>query len=99
MHSYLIVGGIFGFFSAILGGIVDSQIFSKRHTRNSELSLGGPMLILAGIINSVVGVIAIVVSLLVTGSLSSAFWLGLSVLIGFILGFLLLASLSIFRDK
>lgn len=99
MQWYLIVGCTFGFLSAIAGGIVDARLLSKHHQADGETGVGGPMLLLAGMINSLVGVISIVISLLVTGSLRLAFFLGLSVLIGFVTGFLLLAGLFIVRGK
>lgn len=104
MQSYLFIGGLFGFFSAIVAGLIDSQLLSKRRPISDdpisdESSFGGPMLILAGIINSIVGVISMIISLLVTGSLFSALFLGATVLVGFVLGFLLLACILIIRDK
>jgi hypothetical protein len=104
MQYHFLIGGLFGFFSAIIAGIIDSQLFSKRRLIpddpiSDDSSLGSPMLILAGIINSVVGVISMIISLLVTGSLLNAFFLGAAVLVGFVLGFLLLASVLIIRDK
>ncbi len=104
MQYYLLIGGLFGFFSAIIAGLIDSQLLSKRRLIpddpiSDDSSLGGPMLILAGIINSVVGIISMIISLLVTGSLLSAFFLGAAVLVGFVLGFLLLALVLIIREK
>jgi hypothetical protein len=104
MQYYLLIGGLFGFFSAIIAGLIDSKLLSKRRIIpddpiSDDSSLSSPMLILAGIINSVVGVISMIISLLVTGSFLSAFFLGASVLVGFVLGFLLLASVLIIREK
>jgi hypothetical protein len=100
MQTYLFIGGLlFGFFSSTMAGIVDSQLLSKRQPADAEFSLGGPLLILIGILNSIIGLISMIISWLVTGSLRSALFLGASVLVGFVLGFLLLASVLIFREK
>lgn len=100
MQIYLLIGGLlFGFLSSTIAGFVDYKILSKRQPVDSESSLGGPMLILVGILNSILGIISIIVSWVITGSVWDALFLGASVLIGFVLGFLLLATLFIFGGK
>lgn len=94
--EFLIIGVLIGLLGAMFGAIVD-RYFSRR--RQADSRMGGFLLITAGIINSVIGAIAIILSLFITGSLKIALVLGLGVLVGFAVGFFILAALWIFLAK
>lgn len=94
--EFLIIGVLIGLLGALLGAVVD-RYFSRR--RQADSRMGGFLLITAGIINSVIGTIAIILSLYITGSLKIALALGLGVLVGFAVGFFILAAWWIFFTK
>ena len=94
--EFLIIGILIGLLGALLGAIVD-RYYTQR--RQADSKMGGFLLITGGIFNTIVGTIAIIVSLFMTGSLKIALVLGLGVLIGFAVGFFILAALWIFFGK
>ncbi len=94
--EFLIIGVLIGLLGALLGAAVD-RYYSRRLQTDSRM--GGFLLITAGIFNTVVGTIAIVLSMFITGSLKIALVLGLGVLVGFAVGFFILAALWVFLAK
>ena len=86
----LLLGVAIGFLGSIAGGLVDFRTARKRDGRGRGFGL--PTLLVAGAINTVVGLVVIVFSLLFTGTLWPALVVGFGVLVGFCLGFLLTAA-------
>lgn len=91
----VLIGGIIGVSGAAIGAIVDLWYSRRRGAEGA--SLGGFLLIIAGIINTLAGITALVLSFILTGSLRLGILLGLGVLAGFILGFILLAVIWIWK--
>lgn len=71
--------------------------YSRRNRRNSSTS--GFLLLIAGSFNTILGAASILVSILLTGSIRTALILGLGVLTGFVLGFLIIALISIIATR
>lgn len=90
--SPFITGLVIGFFGSFIGAVVD---FVKSRRSRAGFSAGGLMLVVAGLVNSLAGITAIVYSLVTTGSIWTALVLGGGVLIGFAGGFLLIAGVWI----
>lgn len=93
--SPFLIGGIIGVSGAAIGAAVDFW-YSRRKDVLAP-PLGGFLLIVAGIVNTLAGITAMVLSFIYTGSFLLAIILGLGVLAGFILGFLILAAVWILR--
>jgi len=90
------LGFVIGILASLLGAAVD--LFYSRRKRRTP-STGGFLLLVGGGINTIVGAISILISVLLTGSIRTALVLGLGVLAGFSLGFLTVAIISIFSGK
>lgn len=90
------LGMMIGILGSILGAGIDF-IYSRGNRRTSPIS--GFLLLSAGVLNTLIGAAAILISILVTGSVRTALILGLGVLTGFVLGFLTIALLTIFLSK
>jgi hypothetical protein len=90
------LGFVIGILGSILGAGID-YIYSRGNRRTTPIS--GFLLLSAGVLNTFVGGAAILISILVTGSIRTALVLGLGVLSGFVLGFLAIALLAIFSSK
>jgi hypothetical protein len=86
----IVIGLIIGFSGSLLGALID---FMNSRRKGIDSIYGSFMLITAGIINSIAGIIAITISLIITGSIWSAIIIGLGVLVGFAFGFLLIAGI------
>lgn len=82
------LGIVIGVLGSILGAGIDLLI-SRRSQRT--YSTGGFLLLIAGGFNTLVGAVAILISILVTGSIRTALIIGLGVLTGFVIGFLTIA--------
>jgi hypothetical protein len=90
------LGMVIGILGSILGAGIDF-IYSRGNRRTTPIS--GFLLLSAGVLNTLIGAAAILISILVTGSVRTALVLGLGVLAGFVLGFLTIALLTIFLSK
>lgn len=90
------LGMMIGILGSILGAGIDF-IYSRGNRRTTPIS--GFLLLSAGVLNTLIGAAAILISILVTGSVRTALILGLGVLTGFVLGFLTIALLTIFLSK
>lgn len=93
--SPFLIGGAIGIGGAALGAVAD--LWYSRRKDVQAPPLGGFLLIVAGIVNTLAGITAMILSFIFTGSIRLAIVLGLGVLAGFILGFLILAVLWILR--
>jgi hypothetical protein len=91
----VILGTVLGFMGALLGGALDLYLGNRSKSREA----GGPMLLLVGIGNTVMGIAAIALSYLLTGRITAALYVGVGIFAGFGLGFLLLATLWIKRES
>ena len=95
--SMFLIGLAIGAAVALLGGVVD---FALHLRRQREPSFGVPgclVYTVGGLI--VAGIIALIVSLITTGSLVLALVMGGGVLLGFYGGFMLLVALWFVRDR
>lgn len=90
------IGMIIGFAGSMLGAVID-YINSRR--KKSHVRNGSFILIIAGLVNSVAGITAIVYSIFETGNILMALALGLGVLVGFSIGFLFFAGIWIFLEN
>lgn len=91
---------LFGFLIGTLGSILGAGIdlfYSRRNRRNASTS--GFLLLIAGGLNTILGAASILLSILLTGSIRIALIIGLGVLTGFVLGFLIIALISILATK
>ena len=86
-------GALIGFLGALVGAA--SDLAYARRNYSAKLPSGGLLLIVASILNTVVGLVAMLVSLLLTGSVRLAIFTGLGVFVGFAIGFLILAGILI----
>jgi cytosine/uracil/thiamine/allantoin permease len=94
--SPFVVGLVIGFCGSSIGALVD---FLNSRRKGGNFSYGGLMLVIAGLINSIMGIAAITFSLLETSSILTAVIVGLGVLIGFAVGFLSIAGVWICFGK
>jgi protein-S-isoprenylcysteine O-methyltransferase Ste14 len=85
---FLIGLGI-GFAIALIGGVIDYLLSLRKGNTQNKSHLPGCMLYVAGAL-SLLGIIALIVSLVLSGSISPAIILGAGVLSGFYAGFALL---------
>jgi hypothetical protein len=90
--SLFFIGIAIGLGIAVVGGLIDYWLGRRDQTVGHERLVPGCMVYLAGLLG-LVGIIALLVSLLVSGSLGPAFVLGAGVLGGFYAGFALLLLL------
>lgn len=83
------LGLVIGLTGAAIGAFTDFRLaYSQEKPRPIS---GGIMLVIAGAVNSIAGVIAMIISFILTGKLGPALMIGFGVLVGFSLGFLLIA--------
>ncbi|MFL7837975.1 MAG: hypothetical protein ACK2T4_02135 [Candidatus Promineifilaceae bacterium] len=87
--SLLFIGLAIGFGIAGIGGLVDYLLSRRRNNQENANNLPGCMLYFGGILGFL-GVIAMIISLVTSHSLSPALLLGAGVLGGFYSGFALL---------
>lgn len=92
LTSPFLTGMVIGFTGALVGALVDA--LNARRTQAGS-NPGGLMMVVAGLVNSFLGITAIIYSLIITGSIMTALVLGFGVLTGFASGFLLIAGLWI----
>ena len=93
----LLIGLAVGAAVALLGGVVD---FALHLRRQRESSFGVPGCLVYAIGGLVLaGIIALIISLITTGSLVPALVMGGGVLLGFYGGFILLVALWFVRDR
>jgi hypothetical protein len=90
------LGVVIGIIGSLLGAVID-LIYSRGNQRTAPIS--GFLLLTAGVLNTFVGAAAILISILMTGSIRTALVLGLGVLTGFVIGFLVIALLAIISGK
>jgi hypothetical protein len=86
------IGLFIGFCGSLIGALID---FVNSRRSKTDFNPGGLMIIVAGLINTLLGTAAIIYSLIVTGSIITAVIVGLGVLSGFAAGFLLIAGVWI----
>lgn len=96
IFQQLVLGAILGLLGALLGGALDLRLSTRKES--AEDGTGGPLLLLVGLGNTVIGALATVISFVVTGSIAAALVTGIGFFLGFGIGFLLLAWLLIRRD-
>ncbi|MCA9928867.1 MAG: hypothetical protein KC419_10335 [Anaerolineales bacterium] len=89
----LLLGGMIGLASAVIGAIIDYRILQRRRAQETEESSGPPgcIFIVSGTLG-LLGLCVIAVSLVVQ-SLGRALVAGLGVMLGFFGGFLLMLLL------
>jgi hypothetical protein len=90
--SPFLTGLFIGFGGALVGALVDA--LNTRRARAGD-NPGGLMMVVAGLVNTLLGIAAIIYSLVVTGSLMTALIMGLGVLVGFAAGFVFFAGVWI----
>ena len=86
---YFLLGGGFGLFCAIVGALVDFLLMRRRGDNDTENPLPSCMLLMIGALG-MMGLLALGVSFLITGTIWSAIIVGAGVLLGFLIGFIVL---------
>lgn len=86
--SLLFIGLGIGFGTALIGGLVDYLLSKRRNNPQKTSYLPGCMFYFAGGLG-LLGIISIIVSLIISGSIGPAIVLGAGVLGGFYSGFAL----------
>ena len=95
--TLFLIGLAIGAATAALGGAVDFFLHLRRR-REPKFGVPGCLVYtIGGLI--LAGIVALIVSLVVTGSLSPALVMGGGVLVGFYSGFILLVLLWFVRDS
>ena len=87
--SILFIGLGIGFATALIGGLIDYLISKSKNNSQKTNHLPGCMLYVAGVLGFL-GIISIIVSFIMSGSIGPALVLGAGVLGGFYSGFALL---------
>jgi purine-cytosine permease-like protein len=87
--SILIIGLGIGFAIALIGGLIDYLLSKRKYNSQQTNHLPGCMLYVAGFLGFL-GIISIIVSFIMSGSIGPALVLGAGVLGGFYSGFALL---------
>lgn len=90
--SLFIIGIAIGLGIAVVGGLIDYWLGRRDQNEGHARLVPGCMVYLAGLLG-LVGIVALIISLLLSGSLGPALVLGAGVLGGFYAGFALLLLL------
>lgn len=91
-HPFL-TGVLVGLGGSAAGAIADLSYARRRG--QTRLPSGGLLLVVASILNTVAGLAALILSLVLTGSVRLALLMGLGIFAGFAAGFLVLAGILI----
>jgi hypothetical protein len=96
--SLLLVGFGIGISISVIGGVVDYWLSGRKNNPHQSKPFPGCLLYIAGAL-VLIGLVALVISFILEGSIRPAIILGAGVLSGFYAGFTLLMLLYLFTRR
>lgn len=96
--SLLLVGFGIGISIAVIGGAVDYWLSGRKNNPHQSKPFPGCLLFIAGAFG-LIGLVALIISFILEGSIGPAIILGAGVLGGFYAGFTLLMLLYLFTER